>query len=52
MTFPRTAHALREALEALEERGLPYFVNEFEENMTSFEHVELQVETFLENLLK
>jgi benzoyl-CoA reductase subunit C len=36
---------------ALDERGLPYFVSEFEENMTSFEHLEMQVETFLENLL-
>jgi benzoyl-CoA reductase subunit C len=36
---------------ALDARGIPYFVTEFEENMTSFEGVELQVETFLENLL-
>ena len=36
---------------ALDERDIPYFVTEFEENMTSFEHLELQVETFLENLL-
>lgn len=36
---------------ALDERGIPYFVTEFEENMTSFEGLELQVETFLENLL-
>ncbi len=35
----------------LDARGIPYFVTEFEENMTSFEGVELQVETFLENLL-
>ncbi len=35
----------------LDEKGIPYFVTEFEENMTSFEHLELQVETFLENLL-
>jgi benzoyl-CoA reductase subunit C len=35
----------------LEREGIPYFLTEFEENMTSFEHVELQVETFLENLL-
>jgi benzoyl-CoA reductase subunit C len=33
------------------EKKIPYFVSEFEENMTSFEHLELQVETFLENLL-
>lgn len=36
---------------ALDERKIPYFVTEFEENMTSFENLELQVETFLENLL-
>lgn len=36
---------------ALDEVGIPYFVTEFEENMTSFEHLELQLETFLENLL-
>jgi benzoyl-CoA reductase subunit C len=36
---------------ALDERRIPYFVSEFEENMTSFEHLELQVETFMENLL-
>ena len=38
-------------IQALEETGLPYFVNEFEENMTSFNQLELQVETFVENLL-
>jgi benzoyl-CoA reductase subunit C len=36
---------------ALDAAGIPYFVSEFEENMTSFEHLELQVETFLENIL-
>ncbi|MCP3993710.1 MAG: hypothetical protein GY722_01395 [bacterium] len=36
---------------ALEKRGLPYFVSEFEENMTSFAHLELQIDTFMENLL-
>ncbi len=36
---------------ALDEKNIPYFLSEFEENMTSFEHIELQVETFLENLL-
>ena len=35
---------------ALEASGIPHFVSEFEENMTSFEHLETQVETFLENL--
>jgi benzoyl-CoA reductase subunit C len=36
---------------ALEERGIPYFVSEFEENQNSFDQLEMQVETFLENLL-
>ncbi|MEW6071038.1 MAG: 2-hydroxyacyl-CoA dehydratase [Planctomycetota bacterium] len=36
---------------ALDARGIPYFVTEFEENMTSFEQLELQLETFVENLL-
>jgi benzoyl-CoA reductase subunit C len=36
---------------ALDEQKIPYFVTEFEENMTSFDSLELQVETFLENLL-
>ncbi|MBX3249878.1 MAG: 2-hydroxyacyl-CoA dehydratase [Myxococcales bacterium] len=36
---------------ALEEAGVPFLVTEFEENMTSFTGVELQLETFVENLL-
>jgi len=36
---------------ALEEAGVPFFVSEFEENMTSFESLEIQLETFVENLL-
>ncbi len=36
---------------ALDEQGIPYFVSEFEENMTSFDHLEIQLETFVENLL-
>jgi benzoyl-CoA reductase subunit C len=36
---------------ALEEAGVPYFVTEFEENMASFDHLGLQLETFVENLL-
>ncbi len=36
---------------ALDEAGIPYFVSEFEENMTSFEGIGLQVETFLENIM-
>jgi benzoyl-CoA reductase subunit C len=37
--------------QALEENGIPFFISEFQENMTSFEHMELQLETFVENLL-
>jgi benzoyl-CoA reductase subunit C len=36
---------------ALDAEGIAYFVSEFEENMTSFDQLELQVETFVENLL-
>lgn len=36
---------------ALEAENLPYFITEFEENMTSFDQVEIQIETFSENIL-
>ena len=36
---------------ALDGRGVRYFVSEFEENMTSFDTLEIQLETFVENLL-
>jgi len=36
---------------ALEEKKIPYFLSEFEENMTHFGSLELQIETFSENLL-
>ena len=36
---------------ALDQAGVPFFVSEFEENMTSFEQLEVQLETFVENLL-
>jgi benzoyl-CoA reductase subunit C len=36
---------------ALEEAGIPYFVTEFEERMTGFDHLQIQLETFVENLL-
>ena len=36
---------------AFDDAGIPYFVSEFEENMTSFDHLEIQLETFLENIL-
>jgi benzoyl-CoA reductase subunit C len=38
-------------LHALDKEGIPYFISEFEEKMTTFEHVEIQLETFVENLL-
>ncbi len=36
---------------SLDELEIPYFVSEFEENENSFDHLELQLETFVENLL-
>ena len=36
---------------ALDQAGIPYFVSEFEESMTSFEHLQIQLETFVENVL-
>ncbi len=36
---------------ALDEAGIPYFVSEFEENMTSFDHLGIQLETFVENII-
>ena len=36
---------------ALDDADVPYFVSEFQESMTSFEHLEIQLETFIENLL-
>ena len=38
-------------VKALDEAGIPYFVSEFEESMTSFDHLQIQLETFVENLL-
>ena len=38
-------------IHALEQENIPYFISEFEENMTSFGALELQVETFTEGLL-
>jgi benzoyl-CoA reductase subunit C len=35
----------------LDEAGVPYLVLEFEEKMTSFEQMAMQVETFAESLL-
>ena len=36
---------------ALDDEEIAYFVSEFEENMSSFSQLELQVETFVEHLL-
>ncbi len=36
---------------ALDQAGIPYFITEFEEGMTSFEHLQIQLETFVENVL-
>jgi benzoyl-CoA reductase subunit C len=36
---------------ALDAEGIAYFVSEFEENMASFDQLEMQLETFVENLL-
>ena len=38
-------------VQALDRSKIPYFVTEFEENMTTFEQLEIQLETFVENLL-
>jgi benzoyl-CoA reductase subunit C len=35
----------------LDAANVPYFVSEFEENMTSFDQLEIQLETFVENIL-
>jgi len=35
----------------LDKANIPYFISEFEENMTSFDHLEIQLETFIENIL-
>jgi len=36
---------------ALDEKKIPYFVTEFQETMTSFDQLEIQLQTFVENLL-
>lgn len=38
-------------IRTLDQENIPYFVSEFEESMTSFDSLEIQLETFLENLL-
>lgn len=36
---------------ALDEEEIPYFISEFEEKMTAFDHLQIQLETFVENIL-
>lgn len=36
---------------ALDDAGIPYFISEFEENQTTFDHLGIQLETFVENIL-
>ena len=38
-------------MKELEAEHVPYFVTEFEEKMSGFEHLQIQLETFTENLL-
>ena len=38
-------------IHGLDKEGIPFFVSEFEENQSSFADLELQLETFMENLL-
>ena len=46
---PRRAGRLRAGRST--RRSIPYFVSEFEESMTSFEHLQIQLETFVENVM-
>ena len=36
---------------ALDAEGLSYFVTEFEERMTGYDHLQIQLETFIENVM-
>ncbi|HEV2687972.1 MAG TPA: 2-hydroxyacyl-CoA dehydratase [Bryobacteraceae bacterium] len=38
-------------LHALDQAGIPYFISEFEEKMNTFDHMEIQLQTFVENIL-
>jgi benzoyl-CoA reductase subunit C len=38
-------------MKELDAERIPYFVTEFEEKMTGFEHLQIQLETFAENIL-
>lgn len=35
----------------LDQMNIPYFISEFEEKMTAFDHMQIQLETFVENIL-
>ncbi len=36
---------------ALDANKIPYFISEFEENQTTFDHLAIQLETFVENIM-
>ena len=36
---------------ALDAHGISYFVTEFEERMTTYDHLQIQLETFVENVM-
>jgi benzoyl-CoA reductase subunit C len=36
---------------ALDEEHIPYFISEFEENQSTFDHLSIQLETFVENIM-
>jgi len=35
----------------LDDEKIPYFISEFEENQTTFDHLAIQLETFVENIM-
>ena len=37
--------------QALDREGIPYFLSEFEEKMRSYDQLQVQLETFVENIL-
>jgi benzoyl-CoA reductase subunit C len=36
---------------ALDAAGISYFLTEFEERMTGYDHLQIQLETFIENVM-
>ncbi len=36
---------------SFDELNIPYFISEFEEKMTAYDHMQIQLETFVENIL-